>query len=191
MTIRSNTPIKTFQAYAEKQNFSEYPATGKDIIKSKRRFILMKKATIFFALLMAAGIGFTSSEAARVWTKKSLIASAKRAVPQISVQQAKRLLDSGKAQFIDVRGIMLTKDGKKYFNEIQKTGKIKGAINIPRGLLEFRTKLLNKRQQYVVYCLSGGRAALAAKTLKSMGFKVKNMTGGIKGWKKAGYKLVK
>jgi len=149
----------------------------------------MKKAAILTALLVAAGIGFTSSEAARVWTKQKLVAQAKKASPQITVQQAKALLNSGKAVFIDVRGIMQSKDGKKYFNEIKKSGKIKGAFNIPRGLIEFRTHLLKKNQLYVTYCRTGGRSALAAKTLKSMGFKVKNMAGGVMAWKKAGYRL--
>jgi len=151
----------------------------------------MKKVSILLALLIAVGLGFTSSEAARVWTKKQLIASATKATPQITVQQAKALLDGGKAVFIDVRGIMLSKDGKKHFNEIKKDGKIKGALNIPRGLIEFRTHLLKKGQLYVTYCRTGGRSAMAAKTLKSMGFKVKNMKGGALKWKKAGYKLYK
>ena len=149
----------------------------------------MKKVSILLALLVAVGIGFTSSEAARVWTKNQLVASAKKATPQITVQQAKALLDGGKATFIDVRGIMLSKDGKKYFNEIEKSGKIKGAVNIPRGLIEFRTHLLSKGQLYVTYCRTGGRSAMAAKTLKSMGFNIKNMTGGVMAWEKAGYSL--
>ncbi len=149
----------------------------------------MKKTIILVALFVTAGIAFTSTEAARVWTKQQLIVQAKKATPQISVQKAKSLLDSGKAVFIDVRGIMLSKDGKELFNEVEKSGKIKGAIQIPRGLIEFRTHLLKKGQLYVTYCRTGGRSAMAAQTLKKMGFKIKNMQGGVMAWKKAGYEL--
>ena len=75
---------------------------------------------------------------------------------------------SGDVLVIDVR------DG----TEVQATGHIKGALNVPRGLLEFRADpdspsynpAFTKDKTIVLHCASGGRSALAAKTLQEMGY---------------------
>ncbi|MFZ5662738.1 MAG: rhodanese-like domain-containing protein [Pseudomonadota bacterium] len=83
-----------------------------------------------------------------------------------------------------------------------ETGHIPGAINIPRGVLEFQVDahpavagvsdpaLSHKARPIVLYCRTGGRAALAALNLQRMGFTdVRSIEGGIVGWEAAGLPL--
>jgi len=73
-------------------------------------------------------------------------------------------------------------------NEVQETGMVLGAHNIPRGLLEFQLRPSNDfpaDAPILVYCAVGARAALAGVTLKELGFTdVKNL-GGFKDWQDA------
>ena len=79
---------------------------------------------------------------------------------------------------------------------------IEGAINVPRGMLEFhadqrednpfRVTDINPNKKLVLYCGVGGQSALSTKTLQDMGFNnVYNLTGGANGWVEAGFKLNK
>lgn len=61
-------------------------------------------------------------------------------------------------------------------------GKIPGAVNIPLGLLEFRMNELDKKKEYTIVCLSGGRSFQAAQFLEYQGYNVTNMTGGMMAW---------
>lgn len=83
-------------------------------------------------------------------------------------------------------------------------GHIPGAVNIPRGLLEFEVdghpavagrkaeELSHRERPVVLYCLSGGRSALAAEALKRLGFLAPmSLAGGILGWEDAGLPLEK
>ena len=74
-------------------------------------------------------------------------------------------------------------------------GMIPSAIHIPRGMLEFRADptspyhddRLDPSKRVVVHCASGGRSALAAKTLKDMGYdSVAHLDGGINAWRDSG-----
>lgn len=107
-----------------------------------------------------------------------LVAEAKAAAPQIDVAEAKRR--HGRAVFLDVR-------------EPEETarGTVPGAVAVPRGVLEFaadpasalHNPALDPEGEVVVYCASGGRSALAAKTLAEMGYRnVANLTGGYAAW---------
>lgn len=82
------------------------------------------------------------------------------------------------------------------------TGHIAGAVNIPRGVLEFQVDahpavanvsnpaLSHKDQPIVVYCRTGGRSALAALNLQRMGFSdVRSIAGGVTDWVSAGLPL--
>ncbi|MBW1715781.1 MAG: rhodanese-like domain-containing protein [Deltaproteobacteria bacterium] len=112
-------------------------------------------------------------------TAKDFVAEAKKSIAEISVSDAKAMLDKGGVLFLDVR------EPKEY-----KSGHIPGAINVPRGLLEFKIgkKMPDKNATAVVYCKSGGRSSLATDTLVRMGYKnLKSMDGGWKAWTKAGY----
>jgi rhodanese-related sulfurtransferase len=78
--------------------------------------------------------------------------------------------------------------------EVAQSGKVAGAVHIPRGLLEFKAdpespahdKNLDPGKPVILYCASGGRSALAGKTLKDLGYdKVFNL-GGFKDWTESG-----
>ncbi|OKO96304.1 Rhodanese-like domain protein [Geobacillus proteiniphilus] len=62
------------------------------------------------------------------------------------------------------------------------TGKIPGAINIPLSLIGFRMHELDKNEEYILVCRSGGRSGRAAEFLDSRGYRVVNMTGGMLAW---------
>ncbi|MGB2931269.1 MAG: rhodanese-like domain-containing protein [Methyloceanibacter sp.] len=113
-----------------------------------------------------------------------MMAAARAVVPKIDPAEAMRLLDSRQAIAVDVRDEAETK----------ATGKVKGAVNAPRGQLEFKADpasqrhdpALAKDKTLLVYCNSGARAALAGKTLKDMGFADVRLLGGFDDWVAAG-----
>ncbi len=119
---------------------------------------------------------------------KQLLAAANEAVPKVTPEEARRLIGEG-ALVVDVR------DG----TEVAKTGKIKGAVHVSRGMIEFRADpetpyhdpAFRKDRAVILYCASGGRSALAGKTLKDLGYtKVRNL-GGFKDWVEAGGEVEK
>lgn len=67
-------------------------------------------------------------------------------------------------------------------------GMAAGAVLIPRGLLEQNIERVASRDAHViVYCAAGNRSALAADTLREMGYRdVASMAGGFRGWVEAG-----
>lgn len=115
---------------------------------------------------------------------KQLLAEANAAVPRIAADEALRLMADGDALVVDVR------DG----TELAKTGKIKGAVHVSRGMLEFKADAdtpyhdaaFRKDRPVILYCGSGGRAALAGKTLKDMGYERVHNLGGFKEAAEAG-----
>jgi len=118
-----------------------------------------------------------------VVTAKDLVAAANAVVPRVSVDEAKALIVQG-ALVVDVR------DG----TEVLASGKVKGAVHAQRGLIEFKADAempshdpeFRKDRTVIVYCASGGRSALAGKTLKDMGYTDVRNLGGFKGWVDAG-----
>ena len=114
---------------------------------------------------------------------KDMLEAADAAVPRITPDQARTMMADG-AVVIDVR------DG----SELEKTGKVKGALHIPRGMLEFRAdaatsyhdKNLSKDKPVIVYCAAGARAALSGKLLKDMGYDRVYNLGGFKDWADSG-----
>ena len=117
-------------------------------------------------------------------TAKDYLTAAQAEVPAISKADAEKLLGRPDVVFLDVR------DG----TELQQTGKVKGALHINRGVLEFKADPaspahapeLSTDKTIITYCASGGRSALAGKTLKDMGYtKVFNL-GKFQDWKDAG-----
>jgi len=117
-------------------------------------------------------------------TVKEMLAAARAAVPMIAPEEAAALIAQGKAVVVDVR------DG----TEVQASGKVKGARHVPRGLLEFRADpespmhdpSFQKDKTLIVYCASGGRSALAGKTLKDMGYADVRNLGGFQDWVASG-----
>lgn len=75
-------------------------------------------------------------------------------------------------------------------------GHIPGAVNIPRGILEFKLTndpaLEDRGLNIVIYCKNSGRSALSAKAMKEMGYiHVQSISGGIDAWQEAGKPVVK
>lgn len=140
------------------------------------RKIALSVLAVVFMCALAFGV---PQSMAKDMTAKDFVEEAKKNVCEISVSEAKEFLDKGGWIFLDCRE-------PKEFN----MGHVPGAINIPRGLMEFKVdkKIPDKNANIVIYCKAGGRGCLAACTLCRMGYKsVKNMSGGWKAWEKAGY----
>jgi molybdopterin/thiamine biosynthesis adenylyltransferase/rhodanese-related sulfurtransferase len=116
-------------------------------------------------------------------TLKGYYNGAKKEVSEISVEETHRLLQKGnQVVLLDVRE-----------KEEIALGYIKGAVFIPRGLLEEKAQALlpEKDVPIIAYCAAGVRSLLAAKTLKGMGYtQVFSMAEGFNGWKAAGYEVV-
>jgi rhodanese-related sulfurtransferase len=115
---------------------------------------------------------------------KAMMEAANAAVQRITPVQAKEMIATKNIVVIDVRDAP----------EVAQTGKIAGAINISRGMLEFRAdaetpyhdKHLDKSKTIILYCASGGRSALAGKVLKDMGYTQVYNLGGFKDWAESG-----
>lgn len=115
---------------------------------------------------------------------KQMMEAANAAVPRITPAQAKEMMTNGNTLVIDVRDA----------GEVEKSGKIAGAVNISRGMLEFRAdpetpyhdKNFSKDKAVIVYCASGGRSALSGKALKDMGYTNVSNLGAFKDWAESG-----
>ena len=115
---------------------------------------------------------------------KEMMDAANAAVPRITPAQALDMVAQGNTLIVDVRDAL----------EVVKSGKIAGAVNVSRGLLEFRAdpdspshdKSFAKDKNVIVYCGSGGRAALSGKVLKDMGYERVYNLGGFKDWAESG-----
>lgn len=118
-----------------------------------------------------------------VTSVKQMIEAANAAVPRVSPAEARALIRGG-ALVVDVRDAP----------EVEKSGKVEGAIHVSRGMLEFRAdpespyhdKKFDRARPVILYCASGGRSALSGHTLKALGYdKVYNL-GAFKDWAEAG-----
>jgi rhodanese-related sulfurtransferase len=117
-------------------------------------------------------------------TVQAMLAEAEAAVPRISPDEAKGLLGRADVLFLDVCEP----------TEVVASGKVRGAVAVPRGLVEFRADpaspmhdaAFDRAKTVVTYCASGGRAALVGKTLKDMGYANVRNLGGFKGWLDSG-----
>ncbi len=117
-------------------------------------------------------------------TVKDMLAAANAAVPRIGAAEAKALAEGRRALLVDVRDAA----------EVQASGNAKGALHVSRGLLEFRADpespmhdaAFDRGRTIIVYCASGGRSALAGKTLKDMGYADVRNLGGFRDWVEAG-----
>jgi rhodanese-related sulfurtransferase len=115
---------------------------------------------------------------------KELIDAANAAVPRITPDAARSMIAKGDVLIVDVREPP----------ELEASGKVAGAVNVPRGMLEFRADPnspyhdahFDKGKTVILYCASGARSALGGKLLKDMGYdKVFNL-GGFQDWAAAG-----
>ena len=121
-------------------------------------------------------------------TYKSLVEAANAVVPRISGKEAQEMVANG-ALLVDVRDSA----------ELAQTGKAAGAVHIPRGSLELKAdpttsnpdKNFALDRPVITHCGGGGRAALAGKLLKDMGYQKVYNLGGLKDWVEAGGKVEK
>tara|TARA_B110000261_G_scaffold128412_1_gene143730 strand:- start:81 stop:476 length:396 start_codon:yes stop_codon:yes gene_type:complete len=126
----------------------------------------------------------------KIKTIKSLVDEAMQIVTTIEPKEAKTLLELDNHLLIDIRDI----------RELWKSGTVKGARHIPRGMLEF---WLDPESPYfksdlkvemvkILYCASNWRSALASKALMEMGFtNVMHVKGGFQALIDAGFSIQK
>ena len=123
-------------------------------------------------------------------SSQTLVSEALKEIKTISTDDAHKLTTENKCNLIDIRDI----------RELQKEGQVEGANHIPRGMLEFwldpesiyfKEGKLDLNKEMVLFCAGGLRSALAAKTLKDMGFeKVSHIDGGFGEIKKSKFKVI-
>lgn len=117
-------------------------------------------------LLMSTLLAAQVTPAAK--TAKELVAEPKNQIENLTPQQVQDELAKGNVIIIDVRES----------EELRQNGRIEGAVHAPRGMLEFYADPttpyykpeFDKSKRIILHCASGGRSALAAATLKEMGF---------------------
>ena len=118
-----------------------------------------------------------------------LVKEAKQQIENLSPDQVNQELSKGNVTLIDIRES----------EELKQNGRIAGAVHAPRGMLEFyadeslpyHKPEFDKKKRIILHCASGGRSALAAATLKQMGYEnVAHMDGGLKAWKDSGKPVI-
>ena len=121
---------------------------------------------------------------------QTLVAEALSQVKTIDTNQAFNLINENKCNLIEIRDI----------RELEKEGRVENSVHIPRGMLEFwidpnsqyfKEGKLDLEKEMVLFCAAGARSALAAKSLKDMGFeKVSHIKGGFGSMKQSNFKIV-
>lgn len=119
-------------------------------------------------------------------TAMDLVKEAKDQIENLTPDQVKDEMADQDVVLIDIRES----------EELAQNGKIAGSFHAPRGMLEFyadpslpyHKAEFDRERRIILHCASGGRSALAAKTLKDMGYgNVAHLDGGLKAWKEAGF----
>jgi len=116
---------------------------------------------------------------------KHLVEEAKKAIEEISAEEAVALIENDSVVIVDIRDV----------RELQREGKIPGSFHCPRGMLEFwidpsspyHKDIFAQEKKFIFHCASGWRSALATQVAQRMGLKpVAHIESGFAGWKKAG-----
>ena len=123
-------------------------------------------------------------------SSQTLVTQALKEIKTISPEEALKLFNESKCNLIDIR--------EK--GELDKSGRVEGSNHIPRGMLEFwldpngpyfKSGKLDMTKDLVLFCAGGLRSALAAKSLKEMGFeKVSHIDGGFASITQSDFKIV-
>ena len=123
-------------------------------------------------------------------SSQTLVSEALKEVKTISPDEAHKMVNDQKGNLIDIRDV----------RELQNEGQVESAKHIPRGMLEFwldpesayfKKGKLDLNKEMVLFCAGGLRSALAAKSLKDMGFeKVSHIDGGFGAIKKSKFKVI-
>ena len=122
-------------------------------------------------------------------SSQTLVTEALKEIKTVSTEQAHEMFNNNQCNLIDIRDI----------RELDREGRIDNSIHIPRGMLEFwldpdspyfKEGKLDMKKEMVLFCAGGLRSALAAKTLKDMGFeKVSHVDGGFGKLKNSKFKI--
>ena len=123
-------------------------------------------------------------------SSSQLVADALQEVKTINTDEAFKMNSENKCNLIDIRDV----------RELERDGRVEGSHHIPRGMLEFwldpgsayfQEGKLDQEKEMVLFCAGGLRSALAAKTLKDMGFKnVSHVDGGFGAIRQSKFKIV-
>ena len=114
-----------------------------------------------------------------------MVAEAKTRIENLTVDEVEKELEAGAATVIDIRDV----------RELYESGAVPGSVHAPRGMLEFwidpeseyHRDVFDPDKRYILYCAAGMRSALAADTMRAMGYRdVAHMESGFSGWESAG-----
>ena len=123
-------------------------------------------------------------------SSKTLVEEALKEIKTLNANEVKELHIKNQCNLIDIRDI----------RELERDGRIENSKHIPRGMIEFwldpnspyfKESKIDTSKELVLFCAGGLRSALAAKTLKDMGFKkVSHIEGGFSSMKLSGFKII-
>ena len=121
---------------------------------------------------------------------QSLVSESLKEIKTINVDEAHQMMQDKKCNLIDIREI----------NELENSGRVEEASHMPRGMLEvyldpnsavFQNGQLDRDKEFVLFCAGGVRSALAAKSLKDMGYqKVSHIDGGFASISGSKFKII-
>ena len=121
---------------------------------------------------------------------QTLVSEALKEIKTINSDQAFKMVEDNNCNLIDIREV----------NELDVAGRIEGASHIPRGMLEvyldpnspiIQNGQIDKNKEFVLFCAGGVRSALAAKSLKEMGYeKISHIDGGFAAMSSSGFKII-
>ncbi len=125
-----------------------------------------------------------------VKTIQNLVSEAMSEIKTIDAAEAYQMVQNKNCNLIDIRES----------NELENTGSVEGASHIPRGMLEvyldpnspvFQNGQIDQNKEFVLFCAGGVRSALAAKSLKDMGYqKVSHIDGGFGSIASSKFKII-
>ena len=123
-------------------------------------------------------------------SSQTLVSEALKEIKTISTDEAHKMVSENQCNLIDIRDV----------RELENQGRIENSNHIPRGMLEFwldpdspyfKEGKLDLDKEMVLFCAGGLRSALAAKSLKDMGFKkVSHIEGGFGALRQSKFKIV-
>ncbi len=123
-------------------------------------------------------------------SSQDLVNNALKEIKTITSGEAANLFKENKCNLIDIRDI----------RELEKEGRVKNSLHIPRGMLEFwmdpsspyyKQGIIDSSKETVLFCAAGLRSALATKTLQDMGFKnVSHVDGGFGAIKTGDFEII-
>ena len=121
---------------------------------------------------------------------QNLVSDAMSEIKTINADEAYQKFENNNCNLIDIREI----------NELDNLGRVEGANHIPRGMLEvyldpnspiIQNGQVDKNKELILFCAGGVRSALAAKSLKDMGYeKISHIDGGFAVMSNSGFKII-